>query len=477
MTERSRTDSASHADAKSGGERGQGDGQERIGHAREVAAEVLVRVWTDGAYAAPTLDACLRRTAHLEPRDAALATELVYGVLRTATSLERAIGKYSDGDRYRRKPDARAHFLIAVYSLRYLERVPAFAAVSEAVTAIKRAGGPQLAGFANAVLRKIAREELVGARDERLSRAVLESLPAWLSETLTEALRGTSESLAAFVGPRSHGSSVSLCLRAGEGRDEWRSRLREALPAAEISLGALSARCLTIRGGGDPAGWPGADEAWRVQEEGAQLIALSVGAKPGHTVLDACAGRGNKTLLLAEAVGSTGAVDAADRHPQKLIALRAAEAKLRTARHPHLPIRDTASVDWTLGAGEFAQRSYDRILVDAPCTGVGTLRHRPEIAERLAASDVERLAALQLAITARAATLLRPGGSLVYAVCSVLALECEGVVEALVRTTELEPCPFADDAIRKLAGERHSMRLLSGQHGTDGYFLAALRRR
>ncbi len=453
------------------------DGDRGVPSARTLAADTLARVWEDGAYAAATLDAGLRRAPRLDPRDVALATELVYGVLRTTASLEREIARFAKGDRYRRKPAIRAHLLIATYSLLFLERVPAFAAVAEAVAAVKGLGGAQIAGFANAVLRKIAREGRVGERDVRLRDAIVESVPAWLRERLRESLGGSDEAVRELLAPGALAPSVCLCARAGADPAAWLETLRAALPAATVERGELSERALVVRGGGDPAAWPGAGEAWRVQEEGAQLIAQALAARPGDVVLDACAGRGGKTLLLAEAVGPTGFVDAADRHPKKMAALRAAEAKARGRAAAHLCVRDAVAVDWTLGSGELAGRSYDRILVDAPCTGTGTLRHRPEIAERLSAADVERLAALQLAILARTATHLAPGGTMLYAVCSVLSRECEHVVDALVRTTELVPAPFEADTLRRLAGGGATLHLSPAAHGTDGYFLASLRRK
>jgi 16S rRNA (cytosine967-C5)-methyltransferase len=138
-------------------------------------------------------------------------------------------------------------------------------------------------------------------------------------------------------------------------------------------------------------------------------------------------------------------------------------------------------VDWTLGTGE-VPGGYDRVIVDAPCSGVGTLRRRPEIARRREAADLPRLRALEEAIARRAATRLRDGGTLIYAVCSVLGEEAEDVVAALVDRggddgTKLEPLPFEAAIARPLAGDGHTLRLLPHVHGTDGYFVASLRAR
>jgi 16S rRNA (cytosine967-C5)-methyltransferase len=422
-------------------------------------------VWQDQAFASPALDAELSRRPDIDRRDAALATELVYGVLRTSRWLERRIAAHATGDRYKRKVVVRAHMLIAVYTMAFLERVPSFAAVSEAVKAIKQSAGTQVAGFANAVLRKLASDSSLRGADARahMAQAIVDTVPAWLVDSIGRAL-GSAESARAFL-LADPVPATNLCLRLGEAQSEWLERLRRALPDAVIGAGELSERSITVRGGGDPARWPGANEAWIVQEQGAQLIALAVGARPGDEVLDACAGRGNKTQLMVELVAPAGAVDAADRHPSKL-------ARVGGPRAP----RDCFAVDWTRGSGGI-ETSYDRILVDAPCTGVGTLRRRPEIADRLAVADPDRLAATQLAIATRLIDHLRPGGRMIYAVCSVLEPECEGVVAALCKGGRVEPCPFDSEAARKIAGDARAFRLLPHVHGTDGYFIASLRKK
>ena len=427
--------------------------------AREIAAEVLVRVWQEGAWAAPTLDAALRRAAQLDPRDRRLATELVHGVLRTTSLLERAVATHARSARWRNKALVRAHMCIAAYELLLLDKVPDFASVSQAVAAIKAASDPKVAGFANAVLRKIAK---TSPRPNR-SDAAVQSLPSWLRASLSELL-GDDE-LAELVSGL-EAPATCLCIGLDQDREHWLEQLATAVPEAAITLGTLSDRCLLLRGAGDTKRLPGFDQAWRVQEEGAQALTLAVGARPGETVLDACAGRGNKTLLLAELVGPEGAVDAADLHPRKLERLASSPVG-RRARALH-------AIDWTRGSGTLEER-YDRVLVDAPCSGVGTLRRRPEIASRLGASDIERLAALQRRILRQTAEHVRDGGRLIYAVCSLLPEECEQVVAAIVSDGPLriEPIPFDSEIGARLAAGGTSFRLLPHVHHTDGYFAAS----
>lgn len=419
--------------------------------ARGLAVRVLERVERDGAYAAAALDAELDRHPQLEPRDRGLLSELVYGVLRTRGALERRLLEHAPrgvSDRL-----VRLHLLVAAYQLLLLDRVPAWAAVDEAIGEIRRARGGRVAGFGNAVLRKVA----AGPRLE-LAAAVRESAPAWLTAKLdrllsadeTDALLGAGVPLGRVWG------------RAVTGRPEpgW-------LAAAERHRASPLARLLPS---GDPEKVEGyAEGALVVQEPGAQLIALALDVKPGERVLDACAGRGQKTTLLVEAATPSGEVWAADAHPKKLAALA------RECERLGLAAPQSAAVDWTLGTGD-VPGGFDRVLVDAPCTGVGTLRRRPEITGRLVPEDPLRLAELQTAILRAAASRARPGGRIIFAVCSPLEEEAEGVLARVA--DELLPAPFEAPALQALArpGE-HTLRLTPLRHETDGYFVASLVRR
>jgi 16S rRNA (cytosine967-C5)-methyltransferase len=221
---------------------------------------------------------------------------------------------------------------------------------------------------------------------------------------------------------------------------------------------------------GDPHRLEGyAEGHFVIQEEGAQLIALALDAKPGERILDACAGRGQKTSLLAEQVAPQGHVCATDLHPKKLEALEQELARLG------LSGVTTAAVDWSRGSGGLTEL-FDAALVDAPCTGTGTLRKRPEIALRLGPEDPTRLAELAIAILRNVATRVRKRGRVVYAVCSVLPEEGEAVIRAV--DDLFEPVPFEVPSVVLALGQGASMgRLLPRQHGTDGYFLANLRKR
>ncbi|MBV9945944.1 MAG: class I SAM-dependent methyltransferase, partial [Myxococcales bacterium] len=370
-------------------------------------------------------------------------------------------------------PLVRVDLALAAYQL-FFTRVPAFAAVSEAVDAVRRRRGPRLASFANAVLRRVA-EAAAGAPDARgaddlRTVAVVASAPAWLREALARAL--PEGAAVAYLRAGTEPPPIGLRIEAAGERDAWVERLRAAAPGASFEPGRVSARAILARGAGKPQALPGWQEgAWSVQEEGSLFAAAALGAREGERVLDACAGRGNKTAVLARAVGRSGGVVACDIHASKLERLDVELARLG------LELRAKHAVDWSVGSGDVTG-TFDRVLVDAPCSGIGTLRRRPEIALRRAPADLRVLAEKQLAIAAGAAAHLRPGGVLGYVVCSVLRDEAEEVVDALVRRRpELAPEPFDAEEVRALWGEVSSFRLLPHVHGTDGYFVARLRSR
>jgi 16S rRNA (cytosine967-C5)-methyltransferase len=285
--------------------------------------------------------------------------------------------------------------------------VPAHAVVDETVRVVRAARGPGLAGVANAVLRKVA-----GAGAPGASPASGTAVPAWVDGELARAL-GESRRSALLAGGRLP-PPLALRLSAGVVRSEVAEAITRARPGAELQPGCVSPLALLARRAGDPRTLPGyAEGHFGVQEEGAQAVALCLGAQPGERIADLCAGHGGKSVLLAERIGPDGELLAVDVDERKLerIAPELKRLGLGDAR------LQTRAIDLTVGTGGLEAR-FDRVLVDAPCTGLGTLRRRPELLLRLAESDPARLAQLQLAILGRALRLVRPGGVLLYAVCS-----------------------------------------------------------
>jgi 16S rRNA (cytosine967-C5)-methyltransferase len=385
--------------------------------ARWVATRVLERVVVEGAYATRALDAELSR-AGLEERDARLATEIVYGALRTLPALEARLAEHLR----RGRPDSftMAALVGATYQALHLPRVPPFAIVGETVAIVKQKRGERLGGLANAVLRKI-----VSARPEEPAPPRRLVVPEWVEKELARGIG--ADRVEATLALDGHAPPLGLRVQPGIDPSALAERIRAAVPRASLRPSDVVPACLCGTGLGDPRALPGfAEGEFAVQDEGAQLVAALVGARPGERILDACAGHGGKTMMLASQVGPSGHVVAVDLHEAKLQQLKSEAARLgiESARV------STETIDLSVGDGGL-EGGFDRVLVDAPCTGLGTLRRRPELLLRLEPRDCQRLAALQYRLLSRVLPLVRPGGVLVYAVCSSSAAEATGVAEKL----------------------------------------------
>lgn len=390
---------------------------------REVAARVLSRVLSEGSWIAPTLDRALEKEK-LAGREAARATDLVYATTRALFAIDRVI------DKHRPKKGAIEPFTRAVLAVSIMElthhRDQAHGVVSEAVGLVRRERGEGMAKFVNAILRRCSERPI--------------TLGGFMPPPIYEVLaRGVGKVRAAALA-RALETTPMLGLRA----EIDRAVLAERLSATEIRLGTLSPRAILLRRAGDPRALPGYREgAFGVQEEGSQVLAGLVGARPGERIADVCAGHGGKTAVLAREVGPSGSVVALDLHQQKLDRIAPELRRLGITT----PV-ETRAADLTVGTAGLAPGSFDRVLVDAPCTGLGTLPRRPEILLRVTPADPARLAQTQRMVLRTAATLVRPGGRLVYAVCSPSAEEGAEVIQAFLAETpraSLVPLDGADE--------------------------------
>ncbi len=395
------------------------DRSKAVAPARQVAVAALYRVTDAGAYASRALDAEIAR-AGLDARDARLTAQIVYGSLRVLPELDRAIAAQLARPEVEIDPLGRAVLRASCFQLLYLDRVPARAVVSDAVELVGQKRGRALGGFVNAVLRKVASSRPAGP-----APAATLIIPGWMRARLRRALG--DKRLAALVGERP--LPPPLCLRANPariGRDDLVEAIARKLPSsARVEPARLSPLGVLVTGGGDPRSLPGYAEGWfAVQEEGAQLVGLLAAARSAERVADACAGHGNKTTLLASAVGETGSVTAIDIDEGKLDRIAPELDRLGLGRERVA----TAPIDLTVGTARL-EPVFDLVLVDAPCTGLGTVHRRPDLLLRAQPGDGERLGLVQQNILQRAARLVRPGGRLLYAVCSPLGEEAARVAE------------------------------------------------
>lgn len=382
---------------------------------REVALDALVRV-EDGAYANVLLPGLLRSSG-MEQRERAQTTELVYGTLRRRRSLDALLEPVLDRDLDDVDAPVRAALRLGVYQL--IEGVAPHAAVGETVGALARLA-PRAKGYANAVLRKVAAlgppwpwpegdsVEAVGIRT---------SMPDWIVARLTADL-GADDARAAL---EIANEPASLTLRVNPRRatvDDIAAEL--GATGASVERGRLLQDALIVRGGGDPGRMlPVVEGRATPQDQGSQAVARAVGVEPGERVLEVGAAPGGKVTALAEAMDDRGLVVAVDVHAGRLGLVQRAAARLG--------LDAVVSVAADGRRLPLPAQTFDRVLLDAPCSGFGVLRRRPEARWRIQPEAVDELAALQRELLASAAELVRPGGRLVYSVCTLTAAETLGV--------------------------------------------------
>jgi 16S rRNA (cytosine967-C5)-methyltransferase len=439
--------------------------------ARAVAARVLERVETDGAFADLALDAELRRGHPLATRDVALATELVFGTLRWQRYLDWILAPHSRRRLPTLDPRVRVLLRVAAYQIAFLERVPAFAAVHDAVTLAR--GAPGVAEYVNAVLRAFSRRG-AAEREPTLPRDPLEALatrasfPTWLAARWV-ARYGPAEAEALM---RASNARPPLTVRANTlrtSREALAARLRDE-ERAHVRATSLVPEGLIVEAGGEPGRWRAfADGLCVLQDEASMLVARLLEPTAGSIVADVCAAPGTKTTHLAQLMADRGRVVAFDPQPARLA--RVIEA---TAR---LGVTIVQAVDGTVEtlAPRWAA-ACDGVLVDAPCSNLGVLRRNPEVKWRRQPGDVLAAAVRQGAILTAAATLVRPGGRLVYATCSLEPEENDDVVSHFLAVRR-------DFAVESMAGVAVApdaggfVRCLPHRDGTDGFTAIRLRRR
>jgi 16S rRNA (cytosine967-C5)-methyltransferase len=445
--------------------------------ARSLARAVLERVETGGAYANRALSAALERAPALAVEDRALATELVYGVLRRRGRIDRALQAFARSGLDRMDARALIALRVGAYQILFLDRVPAYAAVDDAVGVCKQIAGKGVAGFANALLRRLARDgepPLPDAAADPAGHLVAAAgLPAWLAALLLAELPAAD----ALAFAASIADAPPVTLRANTGRvtrDELAARLTAERPGAlltpsEVAPDALDARRMDA---------PAATQAWRdglfaITDAGAQIVAELCGAAAGERILDACAGNGGKTAQLLALAGDRVRVDAVDINGDKVDVARA------TMRRLGLTGATFQIADLGKPLADPTPR-YHRILLDAPCSGLGVLRRHPESIARRAAGDLDTLAAQQLRMLSVVAPALLPGGLLVYAVCTFERRECEDVVAAFLRAhPRFAPETAAAAGGRvpwaRLTDAAGAMRTWPQRDGADGFFAVRLR--
>lgn len=440
---------------------------------RALALEILERVEATDAHANLLLDARLRKSG-LTGADRALVTELVYGVLRWRGKLDWILGQVLDRPVAALDRPVRHVLRLGAYQLRCLTRIPDFAAVDEAVRLVRRAGAGRSAGYVNAVLRSVARRREIPTFDPSADPVgyweSVGSHPRWLVERWMARLG--REDAGQLMTANNTVPPVTVLANTLRAKTEGvGSALQDVV--SDVVPGRWVPGAFSIRGAGSPADLPGFAEGWLIpMDEAGALPVLALDPLPGQRVLDACAGGGSKSALIAARVGAEGEVVALDRSARAMRRLEAAVRRLGLpAVRPHLADARRAGEEWP---GRFP-----RVLLDAPCTGLGTIRRRPEIRWRRQPEDLSRAAALQRELLEGVAGAVAVNGFLVYSTCSVEPEETDEVITTfLAAHPEFrldDPRPALARAAELVDGQGY-LRTWPHRHGTDGFFVARLHR-
>ena len=434
-----------------------------VSPARLAAYHHLTRVEEESAYASVLLASEKR----LSEKDRALTYELTMGVLRRQLFLDRLIAHYSDRDPERLDPEVRRILRLGLYQLRFLTRIPVSAAVNDAVKLVRFARVRSADRFVNAVLRRATREPdydvLNGIEDPVERLAVETSHPRWLLERWIRSFG--LEQTSAFAHANNETPPVSFRLTGSESENiRTLERLQET---ATIVPSTVVNNAWVIEGEMSLVRQFAQDGRLYVQDEASQLVSQILDPKPGELVLDLCAAPGSKTTHLATFAAGEATVVAGDLHEHRLRLVKKA-ARLQQIDSIKCVVLDGSSPP-------FRDARFDRVLVDAPCSGTGTLRRNPEIRWRISPADIEDLSHRQKHLLHSVARVVKPGGRLVYSTCSVETEENEVVVEDfLERNSDFSRLSPPVDAALLTSSE--AVRTWPHEQQTDGFFIASFER-
>ncbi|MED0959454.1 MULTISPECIES: 16S rRNA (cytosine(967)-C(5))-methyltransferase RsmB [Bacillus cereus group] len=438
---------------------------------RELALDGLIQVEKSGAYSNLLLNNLIEKST-IDRKDIGLLTEIVYGTIQRRDTLDFYLQPF-----LRKKVEAWVRVLLrlSLYQMLYLDRVPERAAIHEAVEIAKRRGHKGISGMVNGVLRSIQREGVPSLEEienpvERL--AIATSHPMWLvQEWASEYGLETAEKMCevnmlppvptARVNVDKVTVEEAVALLADEGIEAKRGELSE--DAIQIERGNVAHTEAFKKG------------FLSIQDESSMLVARALEPNKGDAVLDSCAAPGGKTTHIAERLDGTGKVMSLDLHAHKVRLIE------QQAKRLGLENVETMALDARKVQEHFANESFDKILVDAPCSGFGVIRRKPDIKLGKDKGDSERLSTIQLAILEKIAPLLKQGGRLVYSTCTIEKIENEQVIKQFLQE---HPEFEWDTTIKERMPEKLNpyidegqVRILPHYFATDGFYIACLRKK
>ncbi len=446
-----------------------------IPNSRSLAFLALKNVYQKKAYTDVALNRVLKsvdKSVKISQADRSFACELVYGIVRRQRTLDALIDLLGKKKAAQQPPDLRIILHLGLYQLRYLDRIPASAAVNTSVELAKANSLAKLAGVVNGLLRGYIRQAensdpLLLPNDATARLGVKHSFPDWIVETWLEQLpiEEVDQLLAWF------NRSPKIDLRVNILKTSV-TEVARVFKAAGISVEPIPnlPQGLRLTGAGVVTDLPGYQEGWWViQDSSAQLVTHLLDPQPGETIIDACAAPGGKTTHIAELMGDRGRIIACDHAAKRLNKVRENAARLQL-RSIEIAVGDSRNQP------EFANIA-DRVLLDAPCSGLGTVHKRPDIRWRQTAQAIGELFELQKELLEQASNWVKPGGVLVYATCTLNVLENEKVIQSFLENNSNWSIQSPTNAIAKnwVASEGW-IKVYPHRENMDGFFMVELLR-
>ena len=443
-------------------------------NSRQLALKILREIDRKNSYTDIALDRALQHST-LNPSDRRLCTELVYGIVRHQRTLDRLIDQLAKKTAQQQPPDLRRILHLGLYQLRYLDNIPPSAAVNTSVNLAKENKLQRLSGVVNGILRQYIRKGETGndpltlPDDPAKKIAIAYSFPDWMIETwIKQWGEDTTEQLCHWFN-----QTPTIDIRLNPFKINLET-LETQLTEADITVNRIPNFPHTLRLQGKIGAiqtLPGFSQGhWTVQDSSAQLVSYLLAPQPGETIIDACAAPGGKTTHISELMEDQGIIFACDR---TLSRLRKVEQNAQRLQLTSIKIVEGDSRHLP----QFID-SADRVLVDVPCSGLGTLHRHPDIRWRQSPEQIQQLSILQQEILREAATWVKPQGILVYATCTLNPLENEQIIQQFLVTHphwKIEP-PSADGLFSLFITASPWIQILPHQHNMDGFFMVKLKR-
>ncbi len=438
---------------------------------RQLAFLALRDIYLNEAFTDIALDRVLGQHS-LKNVDRALVSELVYGVVRRRRSLNALIDQLGKKKAAQQPPELLIILHLGLYQLRYLEQIPAFAAVSTSVEVAKTNGWKKLAGVVNGILRTYIRQaenqEPLQLPSEPISRlGILHSFPDWIVKIFMAQLgeEETEQLCTWFNQP----AKIDLRINPLKTSLEEVNRKLAASGVHVANIPHLPQALRLTTSVGNVTKLPGFADGWySIQDSSAQLVTHLLAPQAGETIVDACAAPGGKTTHIAELMGDRGTIWACDRHSQRLQKVQENAARLQ--------LKSIKIYSGDSGVETQFHHQADRVLVDAPCSGLGTLHKHPDIRWRQNARKIKELTQLQQEILTNAASWVKPSGKLVYATCTLNPQENEAIIASFLQSHphwKIE-LPLDNTPASFFVTSKGMIKVFPHRHQMDGFFMVKL---